>query len=437
MSNAKPPPPQFRLQVVDNRKLKDRAIIYAATFVRAMATGMVGVLFGLYLAELRLSATLIGVVVAAGLAGGALAALLATIAADRLGRRRFLFALALLGAAGGFVLALLSDATALAAAAFVGMLNGMGRDRGAALVVEQAILPSTGSDQQRTSMFAVYNVLQATGGALGALMGGAPALIRHWGGFSALGSMRLAMLLYAGLLLLTALVYPALSAKVETPGASVGMQRVSANSRRVVFKLSALFALDSIGGGFLTQALISYFFVARFGVAAGTVGILFSAAALANAASQFGAAFLARRIGLVNTMVFTHIPGNLLLVVVAFSPNFPMAAAFYLLRESLVQMDVPARQSYVMAVVQPEERTFASGVTGLVRLAGWALAPGFAGLVMQGVSLGTPLVIGPVLKIVYDLLLYGAFRELKAPEEAKPAEQGRESRRPPGVRQSD
>lgn len=266
-------------------------------------------------------------------------------------------------------------------------------------------------------MFAMYNVLQAGGAAIGALMAAVPALVRQWSAMSELGSMRFAMGLYAVLMLLTAVLYPGLSGAVETRGASIGMRHVSAESRKVVFKLSALFALDSIGGGFLTQALISYFFVARFGVTGTTVGILFAAAAVANAASQFGAAFLARRVGLVNTMVFTHIPGSLLLIVVAFSPSFPIAAVFYLLRESLVQMDVPARQSYVMAVVRREERTFASGVTGLVRLAGWALAPGLAGLFMEGVSLGTPLVIGPVLKVIYDILLYRAFSTVKPPEE--------------------
>jgi MFS family permease len=399
------------------RSPRDRVIIYAATFLRAVATGMVSVLVGLYLAQLRFSATLIGVVVTGGLLGGALAALLATVAADRLGRRRFLFGLALLSAAGGFVVALGSGAAVLAVAAFFGMLNGMGRDRGASVVIEQAILPSTGSDRERTAMFAMYNVLQAGGAALGALMAGVPTFVQQWSAISELSSMRLAIGLYAFVMLLTALLYPGLSGAVETRGASIGMRHVSVESRKVVFKLSALFALDSIGGGFLTQALIAYFFAARFGVTGAMVGILFSAAAVANAASQFGAAFLARRIGLVNTMVFTHIPGNLLLVVVALSPNFSMAAAFYLLRESLVQMDVPARQSYVMAVVRSEERTFASGVTGLVRLAGWALAPGLAGFFMEGVSLGTPLIVGPALKVLYDILLYRAFGAVKPPEE--------------------
>ncbi len=183
-------------------------------------------------------------------------------------------------------------------------------------------------------------------------------------------------------------------------------------------RISALFALDSLGGGFLTTAMLSLFFFTRFGVGEGVVGVLFFAARAANALSHVGAAWLARRIGLVNTMVFTHIPSSLLLVTVPFAPTFPIAAALFVLREGLVEMDVPTRQSYVMAVVRPEERTFASGVTHLVRLSAWAIAPGFAGLFMRGASLAAPLFIGAGMKIAYDVLLYSAFRSVRPPEES-------------------
>ncbi len=361
---------------------------------------------------------MIGLVVGAGLAGGALAALVATFAADNLGRRRFLFVLAIFSAAGGMAVSVASDPIVVLAAAFLGMLNGMGRDRGASLVIEHAILPSTTTDENRTAAFAWYNVLQAAGAALGALAAGAlPETLNHLGGFPQLAAMRLTMAICALLMLLTAILYPALTRASEVPGTPMGMSHVSAESRSMVARLSALFLIDSVGGGFLTNALVSYFFVLRFGVGEGTVGALFFAAGIANALSQFGAAFLGRRIGLINTMVFTHIPSSLILMGVAFAPSFPLAALLFVLRESLVQMDVPTRQSYVMAVVRPEERTFASGISGLVRLGGWAIAPGFAGLFMQGVSLGTPLIIGPALKIAYDLLLYRAFRGLRPPEE--------------------
>ena len=206
-----------------------------------------------------------------------------------------------------------------------------------------------------------------------------------------------------------------MSGRIEVPrGESAA---VTPASRRVLTRISALFAIDAIGGGFLTTALLAYFFYERFGVGIESIGLLFFVARIANALSHFAAAWLAARIGLVNTMVFTHIPSSLLLLTVPFMPSFPVAAALFLVREALVEMDVPTRQSYVMAVVRPEERTFASGVTHLVRLAGWAVAPAIAGLLMTGTSLAAPLVVGAALKIVYDIVLWRAFRNLHPPEE--------------------
>ena len=180
---------------------------------------------------------------------------------------------------------------------------------------------------------------------------------------------------------------------------------------------SALFLLDSLGGGFLTTALLTYFFVERFAVSAQVAALLFMGARLLIAVSHLGAAWLAKRIGLVNTMVWTHLPSSLLLATAAYAPSFPVAAVLFLLREGLVEMDVPTRQSYVVAVVEPHERTFASGVTQVVRLCAWAIAPAFAGWLLQHVSLGAPLLVGAGLKIVYDLALWTAFRHVRPPEE--------------------
>jgi MFS family permease len=179
--------------------------------------------------------------------------------------------------------------------------------------------------------------------------------------------------------------------------------------------------MDSLGGGFLTTALLSFFFHVRFGTGVETLAVLFFASRIVNALSHLGAAWLARRIGLVNTMVFTHIPSSLLLLTVAYAPSFPIAAALFLLREGLVEMDVPTRQSYIMAVVRPEERTFASGITNLVRTGAWAVAPAFAGLLMQEGALVVPLLAGAAIKIVYDVLLWRAFRGLRPPEERSAA----------------
>ena len=396
--------------------MTDRRILYAAAFVRALAIGMTGVIAGLYLAQLGLSPAASGLVIGGGLAGAALATLVATLRADRIGRRRLLVALSLLGAAGGAVVALGSSATVIAVAAVIGMLNGMGRDRGAALVIEQAILPATVSDAERTRAFAWYNVLQDAGHALGALLAGAPALLRAAFGLGELQSLRIGMLFAALLALAAVALYPRLSRAVE-PADGARRPPVSPETRRTLWRISSLFTLDSLGGGFLTAAMVSFFFFRRFGVDEAVLGPLFFAARLLNALSHLGAAWLARRIGLVNTMVFTHIPSSVLLASVAIAPNFVVAAVLFLLREGLVEMDVPTRQSYVMAVVRPEERTVAGGVTQMVRTASWAVGPPFAGLFMQGLSLASPLVIAAAMKIGYDVLLYAAFRKLKPPEE--------------------
>jgi MFS family permease len=396
---------------------RDQRALYAATFVRALATGMVGVLLGLYLARLGLAAAEIGAVVGAGLAGGAAATLLATVFGDRWGRRRFLVHLALLAAAGGGAVAAVSALPAIGLAAFLGMLNGMGRDRGAALVLEQAVLPATATDATRTRAFAWYNVLQDAGHALGGLLAAGPSVLVG-AGASELAALRLFLGLYTVLLLAAVPCYRALSPAVEMPPADAGRRsRVSAESRRVIWRISSLFALDSLAGGFLTAALLAVFFEQRFGAGPAAIGILFFGARVANAVSHLLAARLARRFGLLNTMVFTHVPASVVLATVPFAPSFAVAAALFLLREGLVEMDVPTRQSYVMASVRPEERVVASGVTHLVRTAGWAVAPFFAGVFMQGLSLGTPLLVGAAMKLAYDALLYAAFRDTVPPEE--------------------
>jgi MFS family permease len=397
--------------------MRDRRTIYATALLRALATGMAGVLIGIHLAKIGLEPRAIGIVVGAGLAGCTAAAILATAAGDRLGRRRLLLALALLGAAGGLAIAATSSVLILGVVSFLGMLNGMGRDRGASLVIEQAILPATADHAERTRVFAWYNVLQDVGHALGSLLAGLPALLRRLPNIGETASFRWSWGAYALVLLIVALLYLRLSVAVEAPPEHRRIP-LSRASRRVLWRISSLFALDSLGGGFLTTALLSFFFYERFGVAEEIVAPLFFGARILNAFSHLAAAWLAGRIGLVNTMVFTHVPSSLLLVTVAYAPSFPIAAALFLLREGLVEMDVPTRQSYVMALVRPEERTFASGVTHLVRLGAWAVAPSFAGLFMQGVSLGLPLVIGAGMKVVYDFLLYYAFRHLRPPEEA-------------------
>lgn len=396
--------------------VSDRRLIYVAAFVRALATGQMGVLLGIYLDKLNFTPAEIGIVIGVGLSGAALSTLIVTLLGDRLGRRRSLFVLALASAGGGIALIVTTHFAAVCVAVFLGMVNGMGRDRGAQLVVEQAILPVTVAPAHRTRAFAWYNVLQDIGHAAGSVLAAMPVMLREHAGFSELASFHIAVGVYAALCFIGAIVYRGLTPATEAHAARP-VARLSMQSRRVLRKIAALFALDSLAGGFLGTALLAYFFYARFGVSEAAVALLFFFARLANASSHLAAAWLAARVGLVNTMVFTHVPSSLLLAIVPWAPSFGVAAVLFLLRECLVEMDVPTRQSYVMAVVQPEERVVASGTTHLVRMGGWAVAPFAAGPLMQGWSLATPLLIGAGLKVLYDIALYRAFHDLKPPEE--------------------
>jgi MFS family permease len=395
--------------------IRDRRILFATAFVRATTTSTLGVALGGYLATLAIDRAAVGLVISAGLAGAALAALAATFTADRIGRRGFLVAVTACGALGTAGFALASRPLALAIAGFVGMVNGMGRDRGAALILEQAALPGTATDADRTRVIAVYTMLQDAGHALGALLAGLPVWLAGHTRLDDAEAHRAVVLGCAAATLAIIGLYLALGPTLER-GRSARPQ-LAPQSRAILVKISALFALDSLGGGFLTTALVSYFFFERFAASEATIAALFFGARVLNAVSHLGAAWLARRIGLVNTMVFTHIPSSLLLITVAFAPSFAIAAVLFLLREGLVEMDVPTRQSYVLAVVRPDERTVASGVTNLVRLGAWAVAPSFAGLIMTGDRLYLPLVIGAVMKISYDVLLWRAFRSVRPPEE--------------------
>ena len=398
------------------RRIDERRIIYAAGLLRAVANGLIGVIAGIYLAKLGFDAAAIGAVLSAGIAGATLAAGYVTLWGDRVGRRRGLMLLAGLSAAGGLAVALASDELVVGVAAFVGMLNALGKDRAAALALEQAILPGTVEAAGRTRMFAWYNLIQDIGHGVGAALATLPYLLRVAGGFSELGSLRAAVLLYASLFAAAALLYALLGPRAEAAGREEKL-RLASDSRAILTRMSLLFALDSFAGGFLGSALFAYFFYQRFGVSEAEIGVLFVGARIMNAFSHLGAAWLAQRIGLVRTMVFTHTPSSLLLLTIPFADHFGAAALLFLLREGLSEMDVPTRQSYLMAVVRPEERTFAGGVTNLARMAARAFAPVLAGSAMQAFALWTPLAAAALMKIGYDWLLYASFRGVKPPEE--------------------
>lgn len=402
------------------RSFRNLVLICMAAWQRSFSIGLLGVVLGVFLYRQGLSATKIGLVIAAGLAGASAATILIAFRADRLGRRKTLVVLSLLTAIGSLPLIFNWGIWALVTLAFIGMLNGMGTDRSASFALEQAILPSLVSDQRRTWVFSWYNLVLDASGALGALAAGLPALGQRLWGVDLLHSYRALFVGYAAVNLLAAVFYLFLSPEVEvvhTTSLAEQSKLVSPEARAMVKKISALFAIDSLGGGFLLDALVSYWFFRRFGIAEGSLALLFFTVHLLNAVSHLGAAFLAQRIGLVKTMVFTHLPSSIFLIAVPFAPSARWAVILFLLRESLVEMDVPTRQSYVAAVVRPVERTYASGITNLTRTFSWAASSAVAGLFMQNIALAAPLWLGGGLKIIYDLLLWRAFRHVVPPEE--------------------
>jgi MFS family permease len=407
---------------MDRASLRNLSLIYIAAWLRSFGIGLLGVVLGVFLFREGYSSTAIGMVIAAGLAGSAAGTVFVTFRADRLGRRRTLCILALLSAVGAVPLIFHFSLPAMLAFAFLGMLNGMGSDRSPAFALEQATIPGLVADQKRTWALAWYSVVLDASGALGALTAGLPLLEHRLWGVDLGSAYRTLFIGFAAINAAGALLYMLLSAEIEVapvhlPGTA--REPVSVETKSTVVRLSSLFAIDAFGGGFLTDALVSYWFFRRFGIAESQLALLFFTVHVLNAVSHLGAAWLAKRIGLIKTMVFTHLPSSVFLIAAAFMPSARWAVLLFLLRESLVEMDVPTRQSYVAAVVRPEERTFAAGVTNLTRNTAWAAASAVAGIFMQQVSFAAPLLLGGGLKIIYDGLLWRAFRHLAPPEERK------------------
>lgn len=399
-----------------NKPIVDRLLIYGATFLRALSLGMIAVLLAIFLMKVGFTKTQVGIVVSVGLIGAALGNLFVTFLGDCLGRRKVLVIYALMSAVGALTVCVSTNFYTILVAAFFGMINARGKDRGVASVLESAILPSLEDGKERTKAYAWYVFVQDLGLALGGVMAGLPTLLIAYWLVPEILAFQIAFGVYSAVMLVTAVFYCYLSERAEVPLEKVSFG-LSPKGKKVVTKLAALFSLDSLAGGFLTSTLLAYYFYERFGVSVEALGAIFFVARCLNAGSYFAAVWLSKKIGLINAMVFTHSPSHLFLIAIAFAPSFPIAVCFYLLRELLVEMDVPTRQSYVMAVVQPEERTKAAGLTQMVRMMGWAAAPAFAGYVMQEVSLASPLFIGAGIKLTYDMLVFLSFRKVKPPEE--------------------
>ena len=400
---------------------RDIALLFTTRIIRLFCYGFLSVVLALYLAEAGLTGGQIGLLFTLTLAGDALISLWLTTSADRFGRRRALLLGALLMAGAGIVFVLTQNLYILLLAAILGVISPSGKEIGPFLSIEQAALTQLISNKRRTQLFAWYALAGSLATAVGALTGGWLAQVLQNNQWTAFESYRLVLVGYAtgGFLLL--LLFLNLSKRVEVEATPDTQKRILGlhRSRNVVFKLSSLFAMDAFAGGLLVQSLMAYWFHIRFGVESGVLGSIFFGANILAGISALLAVRLAERFGLINTMVFTHIPSNLLLILVPLMPTLPLAIGVLLLRFSISQMDVPTRQSYTMAVVSPDERSAASGVTAIARSVGASISPAVTGLLFSiPVLFSAPFFLSGVLKIIYDLLLYREFRAVKPPEES-------------------
>jgi MFS family permease len=402
---------------------RDARILFATRMARTFSYGMVSVILVLYLAAVGLDDLHIGLLLTLTLVGDAAISLWLTTHADKVGRARVLRIGALLMAGAGVAFTLSGDFWVLLVAATIGVISVSGGEVGPFMAVEQASLSHLLPNRERTRVFAWYSLAGSFASASGALVAGVIVGGLRAVGASSINSDRAVILVYAfvGVLLVVGfgLLSPAIELAVaerSTIAGRLGLHR----SRRTVLRLSALFGLDSFGGALVTQSLVAYWFTLRYGAQPLLLGVLFFVANVLAGLSALVAAWLAKRIGLIRTMVFTHVPGNVFLILLPLMPNLPLAAIVLFARFSVNSMDVPARQSYVVAVVDPNERSAAAGVTGIARVLSAAPGPLIA-TPLIGISelASIPFFVGGALKLSYDLFLYRLFQALRPPEETE------------------
>ncbi len=395
----------------DGRKL------LLARALRTFGYGYLAVVLAIYLQTIGLSDFQIGAVLTAALVGSAVMNVFWSLQADRFGRRRTVAIMSVLMIVGGLLFAVTDNLWILVLASFSGTISATAADVGPFLTVEQAILPQTAPAERRTSVFVVYDLLASFAGAAGALFAGSVGL---WGALGLMGASAYKPLfvVYAAIGLLNLVLFNRLSdkvelAKVEGERKFLGIHR----SRGTVAKLSLLFSMDSFAGGLTVQSLVAYWFNLRWGLSTETLAVVFFWVNVFSGLSYLGVGPLSRRVGLLNTMVFTHLPSSILLIMVPLAPSPELAITFFLLRMCLSQMDVPTRKSYTMAVVDEDERTATAGITNTVRTAAAAFAPLVTGAAFTVAALGVPFFASGAIKIVYDVLTYFTFKDVRPPEE--------------------
>jgi len=399
---------------------RDGKLLLGARIVRTFSYGFLSVILAIYLKLVGFDDILVGIVLTATLVNSVFFNLLSSAYADKIGRKNILIIYAALMIVSSVIFFVTSNYVALVIAALVGTINVTGSEVGAFLSLEQAILPQTIRDiKKRNSIFAIYNAVGTFAMSAGVLLSGLPAILQNYG-FDKIGAIKSLFLIYAACAVVVLVIYLMLSKNIEvkekdTSGMSI--KNISPKSKSIIWKMSSLFAVDSFGGGFVIQSIVSFWFYTKFGADLSSLSYIFAVAGVLTAVSYMASTKIASKIGLVNTMVFTHIPSNVLLILLAFAPSLSIAVSLFFARMSLSQMDVPTRQSYIMGVVSENERIPAAVYTNTSRNISQAISPSITGIIIQTLSLSAPFVVGGVLKIVYDVGIFFSFRKIKPPEE--------------------
>ena len=391
---------------------RDGKLILLNRLIRSFGYGFLSILLGIYLKELGFGPLEIGILLSASILGGGIFTIITGKYAVRHGIRKMSMLSVLLGIAGVALFILTNSFVVLLLASLFAFISPSGGELGPFLSLEQAYLPFTVSDRDRTRAFSYWNIASTAALSLGSLLGGTPTLLEHSFGIGHIMSFKAMFLAFIFLNIITLVVYSRMS-EIRFPKEKATLSK---KSRKIVTKLSVLFALDSFAGGLILTSIISLWFYMQFNAPLSAIAAIFFMAGLLHAVSVYLSAKLAEKIGLINTMVFTHIPAGLLLIALPFMPSFQLAATVYLFRQLLSEMDVPVRQSYVVAMVKPKEKPLASSTTNTARIFAKAVSPSFAGQLLAA-SIYSNFVIAGVLKIAYDLALYFSFRKLKPPEE--------------------
>lgn len=399
---------------------RDGQLIILVRGLRTFAHSTISVLLAIYFDLQGFSLLEIGLFLTIGSTGATFWALVGGLCGDRMGRRRLLAVMGLLSALTGVALITVRSLPLLAVAAFLGGFSAMAGSSGGMTPLEQASLPATTAPERRTDLYALYGIVGTAAISLGALAAGFPSLFQSALGMGQVAAFQVVFAGYVLLSLMVALLYGRLSPQVEVAtGEARWINPLRLPSRRRISTLSALFTVDSFGTGLIGQSLVSYWFFTRFGVQPEALGVLFFASSVLTAISMWVAAKLASRIGLVNTMVFTHIPSNLILMAIPFVPTARLAVLCWLVRAFFAQMDNPAIQSYTMAVVGHEERSAMATATSVSRSAGTAAGPAAAAVMWSAASASLPFLVGGTIKVAYDLILWVLFHQVKPPEETK------------------